>query len=142
MNAEAIADNQNCRITLYVVDWVIIQSVCLCCLKPGVPVLDVHVFGRRNDKKVVLCIFEKGKIKQSVNPRIIFTASILCLSVSLGPYLFLTKSKGCDRAMQRRRNQNLRWPKWLTFHFYIISKFRVLNYEFRNSNYEFRNSEL
>ena len=33
-----------------VVGWIIIQTVCLCCLKPGVPVLDLHVFGRRNDK--------------------------------------------------------------------------------------------
>ena len=48
MNAEAIDDSQNCRITLYVVDWIIIQTVCLCCLKP-VPVLDIHLFGRRND---------------------------------------------------------------------------------------------
>ena len=44
MNAEAIVDSQNCRITLYVVDWIIIQTVCLCCLKPGMPVLDIHVF--------------------------------------------------------------------------------------------------
>ena len=50
MNAEAIVDSQNCRITLYVVDWIIIQTVCLYCLKPGVPVLDKHVFGWRNDK--------------------------------------------------------------------------------------------
>ena len=51
MNVEAIVDSQNCRITLYVVDWIIIQSVCWCCLKPGVPVLDMHVFGHRNDKR-------------------------------------------------------------------------------------------
>ena len=51
MNAEAIVHSQNCRITLYVVGWIIIQTVCLCCLKPGVPVLDIHVFGRRNDKR-------------------------------------------------------------------------------------------
>ena len=51
MNAEAIVDSQNCRITLYVVDWIIIQTVYLCYLKPGVTVLDIHVFGRRNDKR-------------------------------------------------------------------------------------------
>ena len=50
MNAEAIVDSQNCRVTLYVVDWIIIKTVCLCCLKPGVPVLDIHVFRWRNDK--------------------------------------------------------------------------------------------
>ena len=49
MNAEAIVDSQNCRITLYVVDWIIILTICLCCLQPDVPIL--HVFGRRNDKK-------------------------------------------------------------------------------------------
>ena len=51
MNAGAIVNSQNCRITLYVVDLIIIQTVCLCCLKPGVPVLDVHIFGWRNDKR-------------------------------------------------------------------------------------------
>ena len=51
MNADAIVDRQNSRITFYVVDWIIIQTVCLCCLKLGVPVLDIHVFGRRNDKR-------------------------------------------------------------------------------------------
>ena len=51
MNAEAIVESQNCRITLYVVDRIVIQTACLCCLKPGVPVLDIHVFGRRNDKR-------------------------------------------------------------------------------------------
>ena len=50
MNAEAIVYNQNCHITLYV-DWIIIKTVCLCFLKPGVPVLDIHVFLRRNDKR-------------------------------------------------------------------------------------------
>ena len=123
MNAEAIVDSQNCRATLYVVDWIIIQTVCWCYLKPGVPILDIHVYGRRNDKKVALYIFENGKVKQPVNPRSIFTTSILCLKVSLGPYLFLAKNKGCDRAVQRRRNQNLRWPKWLTVHFHTISLF-------------------
>ena len=51
MKAVAIVDSQKCRITLYVVSWIIIQTVCLCCLKPGVPVLDKHIFGRRNDKR-------------------------------------------------------------------------------------------
>ena len=51
MNAEAIVDSQNCRMTLYVVNWIIIQTVCLCCPKPGVPVLDIHIFGRHNDKR-------------------------------------------------------------------------------------------
>ena len=60
MNAMAIVDSQNCRITLYVVDWIIIQTVCLCCLKPGVVVLDIHVFGLRNDKRS-LYIFSKRK---------------------------------------------------------------------------------
>ena len=77
MNAEAIVDSQNSRTTLYVVDWTIIQTACLCCLKPGVPVLDIHVFGRHNDKRS-LYISSKSK-KQSVNPRSIFTASILWL---------------------------------------------------------------
>ena len=52
MNAEAIVDSQNSRVTLYVVDWIIIQTVCLCCLKPGVSVLNIHVFGRRYDKSL------------------------------------------------------------------------------------------
>ena len=60
MKAEAIADSQNCRITLYVVDWIIIQTVCLCCLKPGVPVLDIRVFVRRNDKGRFIYL-RKGK---------------------------------------------------------------------------------
>ena len=107
MNAEAIVDSQNSRTTLYVVDWIIIQTVCLCCLKPGVPVLDIHVFGQHNDKR---SLYISSKSKKFLNPRSIFTESILCLLVSLGPYLFQAKSKGCDRAMQRRRNQNLRWP--------------------------------
>ena len=51
MNAEAIIDSQNCRITLYVADWIIIQTECLSCLKPGVSVLDIHIFGRHNDKR-------------------------------------------------------------------------------------------
>ena len=51
MKAVAIIDSQKCRIKLYVVGWIIIQTVCLFCLKPGVPVLDTHVFGRRNDKR-------------------------------------------------------------------------------------------
>ena len=59
MNAEAIVDNQYLRITLYVVDWIIIQTVCLCCLKSGVPVSDIHVFGRRNDKRSLY--LRKGK---------------------------------------------------------------------------------
>ena len=51
MNAGAIVDSQNCHITLYVEGWIIIQAVCICCLKPGVSVLDIHVFGQRNDKR-------------------------------------------------------------------------------------------
>ena len=78
MNAAVIVDSQTSRITLNVVDWIIILTVCLCCLKSGVPVLDIHVFGRRNDKRSIY-IFEKEKVKQSVNPRSIFKASILCL---------------------------------------------------------------
>ena len=50
MKVVAIEDSQNCRITLHVVGWIIIQTVCLCCLKPGVLVSDKRVFGRRNDK--------------------------------------------------------------------------------------------
>ena len=73
MKAVAIVDSQKCRITLYVVGWIIIQTVCLCCL-PGVPVFDKHVFGRRNDKRSLYI-----SSKQSVNPRSIYTASILCL---------------------------------------------------------------
>ena len=62
MNVEAIVDSQNCRITLYVVDWIIIQTVCLCCLKPGVPVLDIHVFGRRNDKRSLYISSKREKL--------------------------------------------------------------------------------
>ena len=63
MNAEAaIVDSQNCRITLYVVVWIIIQTVCLCCLKPGVPVLDIHVFGRRNDKRSLYISSKREKL--------------------------------------------------------------------------------
>ena len=51
MKAVAIVDSQKRRITLYVVGWIIIQTVRLCCLKPGVPVIDEHVFGRRNDER-------------------------------------------------------------------------------------------
>ena len=51
MKAVAICYSKN-RITLYVEGWIIIQTVCLCCLKTGVHVLVKHVFGRRNDKKV------------------------------------------------------------------------------------------
>ena len=51
MKAVAIIDSQKCRINLNVVGWIIIQTVCLCCLKPSVPVLDKHVFWRRNDKR-------------------------------------------------------------------------------------------
>ena len=68
MKAVAIVDSKKCRITLYILG--------------GVPVLDKHVFRRRNDKRslyISLYIFEKGKVKQSVNPRSIFTASIWCL---------------------------------------------------------------
>ena len=39
INAEAIVDSQNYRITLDIVGWVIIQTVWFdCCLKSGVPV--------------------------------------------------------------------------------------------------------
>ena len=41
--------------------------------------------------------------KQSMNPYSLFTASILCLYVSIGPYLFMVKSKGFDGAMQTRK---------------------------------------
>ena len=51
MKAVAIVDSQKCLLTLFVEGWIIIQTVCLCCLKPGVPILDKHVFGRRNDKR-------------------------------------------------------------------------------------------
>ena len=71
MNAEAIVDSQNCRMTLYVVGWIIIQAVCLCCLKPGVPVLDIHAFGRRKNKrvgrkKVALYIYSKREKSSSL----------------------------------------------------------------------------
>ena len=51
MKAVVIVDSQKCRITLYVEGWIIVQTVCLYCLNSGVPVLDLHVFGRRNDKR-------------------------------------------------------------------------------------------
>ena len=62
MNAEAIVDSQNSRITLYVVDWIIIQIVCLCCLKPGLPVLGIHVFGRRKDKRSLYISLKREKL--------------------------------------------------------------------------------
>ena len=62
MLAEAIVDSQNCRITLYVVDWIIIQTVCLCWVKPGMPVLDIHVFGRHNDKMSLYISLKREKL--------------------------------------------------------------------------------
>ena len=62
MNAEAIVCSQHCRITLYVVGWIIIQTVCLCCLKLGMPVLDIHVFGRRNDKRSLYISSKREKL--------------------------------------------------------------------------------
>ena len=58
MKAVAIVDSKKCRIAPYVKGWIIIQTVCLCYLKPGVPVLDKHVFGRCNDKRS-LCVSSK-----------------------------------------------------------------------------------
>ena len=46
MNVEAIVDIQNCRITLYVVGWVIIQTMFVLS-KTWCARLDI--FGRRND---------------------------------------------------------------------------------------------
>ena len=37
---------------------------------------------------------------------------------------------------------NLRWPKCLTFHFHIISKFRILNSEICTTNFGIRNCEV
>ena len=51
MKEVAIIDSPKYRINLYVVGLIINQTVCWCCLKPGVPVLNKHVFGRRNDKR-------------------------------------------------------------------------------------------
>ena len=62
MKSVAIVDSQKCRITLYVVGWIIIQTVCLCCLKPSVPVLDKHVFGRRNDKRLLYISSKREKL--------------------------------------------------------------------------------
>ena len=62
MNAEAIVDSQNYCITLYVVDWIIIQTVCLCCLNSSVPVLYIHVFGRRNDKRSLYISSKREKL--------------------------------------------------------------------------------
>ena len=59
MKAVAIVDSKKCRLTPYVVGWIIIQTVCLCCLKLGVSVLDKHVFGRRNDKRSLQSISSK-----------------------------------------------------------------------------------
>ena len=61
MNAEAIVDIQNSRITLYVVDWIIIHTVCVLS-KPGVPVLDIHVFGRHNDKRSLYVSSKREKL--------------------------------------------------------------------------------
>ena len=66
MNAEAIVDSQNCRITLYVVDWIIIQTVCLCCLKPSVPVLYIIMYLGGVMIKGRFIYLRKGKVKQSV----------------------------------------------------------------------------
>ena len=62
MKAVAIIDSQKCRINIYVVGWIIIQTVCLCCLKPGVPVLDTYVFGRRNDKRSLSISSKREKL--------------------------------------------------------------------------------
>ena len=61
MKAVAIVDSQKFRITLYVEGW-INQTGCLCCLKPGVPVLDKHVFGRRNDKRSLSISSKREKL--------------------------------------------------------------------------------
>ena len=45
-------------------------------------------------------------------------------------------------SVRRNASEQLRWPKWLTFHFHTTSQFRILNSEFRNLHYEFRDSEL
>ena len=44
------------------IGWIIIQTVCLCCLKPGVSVLDKHVFGRRNDKMTLSISSKREKL--------------------------------------------------------------------------------
>ena len=62
MKAVAIVNSQKCRITLYVEGRVIIQTVCSCCLKPGVPVLDNHVSGRRNDKRSLSISSKREKL--------------------------------------------------------------------------------
>ena len=62
IKATAIVDSPKCRITLYVEGWIIIQTVCLCFLKPGVPILDKHVFGRRNDKRSLSISSKREKI--------------------------------------------------------------------------------
>ena len=36
----------------------------------------------------------------------------------------------------------LRWPKWLTFHFYTTSQFRILNSEICTANFGIRNCEV
>ena len=38
------------------------QTVSLCCLKPDVPVLDKHVFGRRNDKRSLYISSKREKL--------------------------------------------------------------------------------
>ena len=62
MKEVAIIDSPKYRINLYVVGWIIIQTVCLCCLIPGVPVLDKHVFGRRNDKRSLSISSKREKL--------------------------------------------------------------------------------
>ena len=62
MKAVAIVDSPKCRITLYVEGWIIIQTVCLCCLKPCVPVLDKNVSGRRNDKRSLSISSKREKL--------------------------------------------------------------------------------
>ena len=73
MKSVAIVDSPKCRITLCVNGWIIIQTVCLCCLKSGVPVLDKHVFGRLYDKRSLPISSKREKLNS------IFTASILCV---------------------------------------------------------------
>ena len=121
------------------IGWIIIQTVCLCCLKPGVSVLDKHVFGRRNDK-MTLSISSKREKLSSLWIHAVYLQHPFC--ACRFSYLFLAKSKGCDRAMQRRRNLNLRWPKWLSFRFHTISHFRTLNSELRIPKFILRISEF
>ena len=61
MKAVAIVDSPKCRITLCI-RLNNNSNLCLYCLKPGVPILDKHEFGRRNDKRSLYISSKREKL--------------------------------------------------------------------------------